>query len=206
MTTAHDVIRRALRLIGVTATGEAMGADEAQDALSALNALLAELPEGLRPVTLDQAYEAMAGDDMAVVAESAISITLPADPADGWRVRVFDANGTFAAYPVTIRRNGRKIVGAAADAVLSVSNTDRTYEYRQDLGSWVVVPATYALAETINLPPGLTDALVYALALRIAPEFGAPVSAVVATQGSQGERRLKARTMQPSQPVPVEYF
>jgi hypothetical protein len=204
--TANDIIRRALRLIGATATGEAPSADEAADALSALNAMLAEIPGQLRPVTATEAYQALPGDDMAVVAASAITITLPDDPADGCRVRIADGNGTFATYNVTINRNDRLIAGAAANATLNTNGTVRTYEYRQDQASWIVVPASYVLADEIQLPALLNDALAYMLAFRIAPEFSAGISAVVGAQAPQAERRLKARYMMPSQPVRNEYF
>lgn len=62
MATAHDIITRALRLIGAQAQGETPRADDAQDALLALNAMLqAWEGEGIR---LGNAFPAALADTL----------------------------------------------------------------------------------------------------------------------------------------------
>ena len=50
------------------------------------------------------------------------TLTLPAAPLLGDRVRIIDAKGTWAANNVTVSRNGNTIGGSAADLTLDVAN------------------------------------------------------------------------------------
>jgi hypothetical protein len=59
-----------------------------------------------------------------------------------------------------------------------------------------VLPAA-SLTEVINLPPGYERALIYNLAMELAPEWGKEISAVVATNAVEGKKWLKRNNYRP---------
>lgn len=52
---------------------------------------------------------------------AAVTITLPAAPADGDLVQITDADGNVATNNITLARNGRTIGGAAADFTINAA-------------------------------------------------------------------------------------
>ena len=64
-------------------------------------------------------YTSVVGDDLLVDTSSAgFTLTLPASPSAGDKVRISDMKGTFGTNNLTIGRNGSNIEGSAADVVL----------------------------------------------------------------------------------------
>jgi hypothetical protein len=80
---------------------------------------------GIAPtwLTRSSAYTASNGDHIAAnTSSSAFTITLPASPATGAQVVIFDAGGSWATRNLTVARNGQTIEGLAEDLVCNVNN------------------------------------------------------------------------------------
>jgi len=68
------------------------------------------------------AYTAVAGDNiLADTSSGSFTITLPASPSTGGVVNIADSKGTFQAYPLTVARNGKTIMGLAEDLIAGTS-------------------------------------------------------------------------------------
>jgi len=88
-------------------------------------------------VSIDADHDARDGDSIFADATSgAITITLPANPAVGVRVRVYDAASSFTANNVTIARNGETIMGIDDDILLDVD--DQSIELIYANSDWKV--------------------------------------------------------------------
>jgi cytoskeletal protein CcmA (bactofilin family) len=75
----------------------------------------------------------------AVFADSTsgtFTLTLPATPAVNNRVRIADLAGTWAATPVTLSRNGNKIMGLSEDYSLNVKNASVDLIYSGATYGW----------------------------------------------------------------------
>lgn len=70
---------------------------------------------------------------------SAFTITLPATPSANNYVQIVDLAGTFNINPVTVGRNGEKIMGLAEDMVLNVVNASVTLVYSGSTYGWRIV-------------------------------------------------------------------
>lgn len=66
----------------------------------------------------------------------AVTMTLPASPADGDRVQFLDCKSYFATVNFTVARNGKTIMGLAADMTVNVSNASSTLVYVSANGDW----------------------------------------------------------------------
>lgn len=64
------------------------------------------------------------------------TLTLPATPAVNNRVRIADLAGTWAAVPVTLSRNGNKIMGLSEDYSLNVRNASVDLIYSGSTYGW----------------------------------------------------------------------
>ena len=184
MATANDIIKRALRTIGVLATGENPSADMANDALDSLNDVLAGL----------------SNENLTIYAETQDSLTLTgatdytygltgnintARPTSIESAFYRDANGND--YPLSIVTRGEY------DAIV---DKDEAGDYPScvfvamtyPLATIYVYPASstgtikinarkvldnYATLQTaIALPPGYERMMRYALAVELMPEYG----------------------------------
>lgn len=193
MTTANDIINRALLMLGVRAAGETVSAEEAQDGFTAFVAMVGELLPPLLDVSVTQDFECRGGESLKVGSTvSSITITLPDAPRDGMRVQVTDVDAAFASRPVTVARNGRLLEGAAANQTLSTNGASVTWMYRGDTGSWER-SAPLTLAGTLPYPTEFDQALAAVLACRIAPEYGREPTPRLLVMGDTGERQLRAR-------------
>jgi len=73
------------------------------------------------------ATTAVANDGLMVdTTLSPITVTLPTAPVLGQKVGIMDATGSFATNNLTIARAGSKIMGLAADMIISTNNTSFT--------------------------------------------------------------------------------
>jgi hypothetical protein len=68
------------------------------------------------------AYTAVAGDNiLANTSAGSFAITLPASPTTGQSIQIVDAQGTFQQYPLTVARNGKKIMSLEEDLYIGTS-------------------------------------------------------------------------------------
>jgi mucin-19 len=83
-------------------------------------------------------FTAVAGNSYPVNTTSgAITVALPASPAAGQQVNVFDYAGTAATNAITINPNGGKINAAASNAVISTVRASVTLVYVDSTQGWV---------------------------------------------------------------------
>lgn len=196
MATARDLIKNSLRLIGALSTGETPSADEAADGLTALNNLVDSwsnekliihqfvreeftLTPGTqsytlgatgalvtsRPIKIESASLEIQGsdpyevpmeiidyDEWSRISDKSIQSSIPSK----LYVEGSFPNSTIYLWPVP----------AAANKVVLYS--------RKPIASFATVD------DSILLPPGYQRALIYNLAIEIAPEYGKePMSSVV---------------------------
>ena len=184
MATANDIIKRALRTIGVLATGENPSAEMANDALDALNDVLAGLSnENLTiyatrsdTVTLDGSlfYTYGIGGDINNQRPTSIS---GAYHTDSGGISTCLQIGSYAEYcaitdktatcdiPSSIFPNMEYPLAAIYIYPISSSGT-------VTILSRVAITAFTALTDTVELPPGYERMLRYALAVELMPEYG----------------------------------
>lgn len=207
MATALDSIKRAMRLIGVYAIGEDPTADESQDGLTALNAML----------------DSFANDRMTVYAPTLDSITWPGStqsmtvgptgtfittrPVEVLSATYYELNGiSYPLVPLTVYEyNDIALKTMASDipqyiwvqptypnisiTLFPISGTQITLK----LWSNKQIISIPTLTTDLNLPPGYKDFIDYNLAERLAPEFDVQVPPAVAKQAML-TRKAIART------------
>jgi VCBS repeat-containing protein len=67
---------------------------------------------------------------------AARTLTLPASPALGDTIAVYDASGTAATNNITIARNGNKINGQTEDAIIDVDQSGSIFMYTGSTLGW----------------------------------------------------------------------
>lgn len=88
-------------------------------------------------ITKTTTYTAIAGD--AILADTSggtFTITLPASPVDNDTVQWKDKVGTFGTNKLTFGRNGKNIMGSAADMDVSTSNLNGTLTFIAATNDW----------------------------------------------------------------------
>lgn len=63
-----------------------------------------------------------------------------------------------------------------------------------------------SVTDTIATDIADSDALAYALAIRVAPEYGRPITPEIGAMASRTMYRLRSRYFQPSGPIPSVYY
>lgn len=201
MATASAIIRRALRLIGALASGETLSASEQADGLEALNAMLDSWrTSSLAVYSLrDEVLTLTGAASYTIGTGGALNTTRPVKITSAYeRIGTTD-------YPV-------KIASAAAWYELAAKSTTSDvaewmyYESSYPLGTLYLWPqpttgvlhlvtwvplTSYAAANDVALPPGYQDAITYNLAVRIAPEYGRPVTPELAAIARDALSRLE---------------
>ena len=208
MATTLDLIKRSLRILDVRGSGESIPADEAADALTVINAMLDEWrneklmcyafqdqtitlvngqatytvgPTGdlvtTRPVKIESAYFTEGGYDYPVNVlsraewDGITDKTTTSSFVDSIQLEGTYPDATIKVWPVPNAANSIKIK------------------------TWTPLTAM-TLSQTFALPPGYENAIVYNLAIDIAPEFGAEPSALIyrkAKTAKAGIKRVNSR-------------
>lgn len=196
---ALGVISRAFRLLGTLAGGDTPAASDAIDALAAFNAMKRAwfgtlIGPRLTSVGLSGASgQAENGGEYAIPPNTFI-LSAPSNPRPGNRFGVVDVNFSFSgATPCSILRNGRLLIGLAANIVLSTPGQSGRWWYRGDTGNWIQEADTPALTSAIEFPDPLIAYMPYMLAVAMAAEFSADVTAEIEAANLEG-RAVLART------------
>lgn len=85
-------------------------------------------------------YTAVTQDEIfANSSGGAFTITLPATPTAGNRVRIADYSGNWATNNVTVARNGSNILGAASDYTLNVNDAWTEFVYVDSTQGWRIL-------------------------------------------------------------------
>lgn len=201
-TTAGDIVRGALRLIGARASGEAVPAAEMKDGLSALNAMVGSwnlealmafcLAKYVFPLTGASSYTmGVSGDwvadrpiniERAFVTLQGQSVEIPVLSDEEWLSKSQGEIGIHAdrAYPL-----------ANIDVCLPNEATDITLYCKTQLRRFSNA------SEALVLPPGYEEALRYNLAIRLAPEWGKSATPEVVEIARNSKAAIKRANMQP---------
>jgi hypothetical protein len=207
MATAATIIRRSLRLLGAIAASETPSAAEQADALEALNAML----DSWRASSL----AAYALRDETLTLTGAASYTIgPAGNLNTTRpVRIDAAYQRVGDIDYPLRLASAVAWAGLADKSTAGDVADWLYyETSHPLGrlylyprpstgvlhlmTWVPLTA-FAAADEVALPPGYQDALTYSLAVRLAPEYGRPVTAEVAAVARDAMSKVERTNFRP---------
>jgi hypothetical protein len=210
MTTALDLIKRSMRLLGVYSIGEEPSADEAATGLTALNALT----------------DSLANSGLLVYAKSLDTIALTANQASytvgpsgatvtGRPVQVLDAS-TVSYQSVDYQLSVWTLEDYNSISVKTIGGIPGGLFPQMDMPDITLylwpVPSTSgmtlnlwtnktfttfpALTTTVSLPPGYEQMLPFLLAEVLAPEYQTPVPAAVAGEAARIRRNLKRTNTQ----------
>jgi hypothetical protein len=80
----------------------------------------------------------VAGRRYFVTSASALTLTLPASPAQNDQVDIFDASGNAATYNITIARNSSLINGNAGNFIIDANGYWATLVYTGATYGWKV--------------------------------------------------------------------
>lgn len=196
---ALGVIARAFRLLGTLAGGDVPGANDAADALSAFNAMKRAwfgtlIGPRLTSIGLSgMSGQAENGGEYAIPANTFV-LSAPSNPRPGDRFGVVDVNASFSAMtPCSILRNDRLLIGLPANIVLSTSGQTARFWYRGDTGNWIQEADTPTLTSALEFPDPIIAYMPYMLAVAMAGEFSADLTAEIEGANLEG-RAVLART------------
>jgi hypothetical protein len=190
----RQVIQRSGRLHGCWASGDDPTADEAADALVAINSLKRSMfgtliGPRLGPISLSGTTgQAENGGEYQIPGGAAFTLTAPLNPRSGARFGVVDANLAWGTYALTINRNGQLINGAASNYVINTAGQNTRVWFRGDTGNWIIEADFPGLDSAIEFPDPLIDYLPNMLAVVIAAEYGAEVRPDVAAGALEGRQ------------------
>jgi len=199
MTTAHDIIKAAFRIGGITVKGETPDAEEIQDALDALNDLIYSISNDSLNIygRTEESFALSSGQSSYTIGPGGdFNTSRPTDIISAY-VRL----GTVD-YPI-------QTISAEFYTQISVKSISGIPEYlyyegNYPLGKIKLYPAPTSgytlfllcekpleqldLNEVISLPPGWGRYLKNQLAIEIASEYGQPVpqSAVITAREAKG--------------------
>jgi hypothetical protein len=216
--TVRDLIRRSLRLIGAYGSGESIDANDAMDAMFALN----QLVDGWSTDNL-MVYETTEVSFPLVAGKAMYSIGPFADfdtprPVALEYAFTRDAQGLDRPLrnvsqedyaTITLKNIGETFPWAITNDMAQPLSTLTLYPYPQAqltlfLGIQQAFKGFQDLSDPINLPPGYEEALVYSLAEQIAPEYDRPIPPVVSRTAAMARGRIRSVNL-PSAYMAVEF-
>lgn len=183
MTTALDIIKRSMRLLGVYAIGETPSPDESQDGLTALNALMGSLSN--TPMVYAKTLDTIpltGGVSSITVGPSGTTVTVrPIEVLD----ESYITNGNVT-YPLLIFTGKQysdvmvKSTTAIPTAIwplMNMPDVQLTFwpvpigGLTLNLWSTKLLQTFPGITTLVSLPPGYDDFLAYELADAIGPEY-----------------------------------
>lgn len=202
--TAQELINSAMRALGELASGETPTTQESNDAFERLNQLLASwsaenLPipylavesfalTGAQSYTIGPSGTFNTARPLRLVAANSVAANGAASPAEvitarQWtEIRDKSRGGTLAekvylnpGYPLGTLYVWPKATGSQIE-----------------LHSYKALAAFPSLSTTVDLPPGYERALIFGLALDLAPEYGRPVGDALAKAAAESKAALAA--------------
>lgn len=213
MATVRDLIKGSLRLIGAIATGETPSADEQADGLSSLNRMLDRWSAEnlLIYAVVREEFTLTPGTQSYTIGSSGTFNT--SRPVRIERATIEEQSGDTPEYPV-------EILSLDEWALITTKNTqseipsklfaEGTYPL-DTLKLWPVpsaankivlyslkpLTAFSAVGDTVSLPSGYEDAIVYNLALRLAPEYGKQPDAAIVIEATEAKENIKRMNIKP---------
>ena len=181
MTTLIAIVEDAYSRIGVLAESQALTADQGVRGLRLLNALLNNMPNfnvgtPMETVTIEGDHIIDKPSRLYVKGSAAKTITLPADPYDGYRVKIVDVGSGFGSSNVTILPNGNMLRAVSTNILLNVSSVGIELFFNADNGNWVDVTHPMPQGDDVPFDPGFDDGLSAMLAVKLAGHVDAVVT------------------------------
>lgn len=197
-----DILKQASRAIGVMDAGAELVPSQAAAALTALNGLQRsmfgmEVGPRLDAVSLTAATTGVYGAQYQCKLAGAVTLTLPDNPQDGWRVGVVDVGANFGTYNLTINPNNRRIATAigtyaTANQALSTNGQSKAWFFRSDVGAWIE-EADWALTDTPYFPDAYHTALADILALVLISQYDPNPPAHLVSNAQRGRDIIMER-------------
>lgn len=209
VTTALDLIKRALAKARVLGTGDILNDEDAQLSLDTLNLMLESW-------TIDRLFVYV--EELQSYAIAGGTATYTIGPGGDFNVaRPNELTSCYAvvngvSYPVEILKNGQQYDNIQLKALGQPWPRVIWYEHTYPLGVLHVWPLGAcqlnlrfttalqqftALTTQITLPPGYKEAIVNALAVKLAEDFNTDIPATVVQSASNAIARLKRLNAQP---------
>lgn len=190
--TCLDIIKNALRSVGVISITESPSADMSAAALEIWQNLILSLPcfaSNWREIEINENYTAGVNERVTVIGDVNVTVTLPQQVVSerDQVLYVSDlftiATGTYYSAP----RDGSRVMVSAQQG------TDRAaYAYRADTGKWISF-INLELTSTIPFNADLHRYLQAMLAFELAGAFGLDVPLFVQKLAIEGERECMSR-------------
>lgn len=217
MATVLDLINGSLRLLGAISSGENATASEAEDALSALNALIDTWKtERLMVYSIQpQPFSLVAGQKTYTLGAGGDWNTERPVQIDSMYLQYTDANSgppplnllvvllNQDQYNAIIVPNTTTTISTAAyiDDQFPLRNVSfwpvPQVPYVVNLFTWALIDGFDAITDDVILPPGYERMLRFNLALELAPEYGITPSAVVASGALDAKGAVKRNNIKP---------
>ncbi len=207
--TVRDLIRVSLKNLGVLATGENPTAQEQDDAFWSLNGMLDQWStETLFIYSITQeVFTFISGTQVYSMGPGGTFDTARPTRFEGMMVRVNPNTNSQIDIPINP-------LTAKEWTAISVKNTTSSWptHYYADMNaqfvnlyfwpvpnedqavfimSWKPLSAFTSVDQLIQLPPGFNDALMYNLAVRLAPQYGKTTPTEVAGYATSSKMNLK---------------
>lgn len=214
MATARDIITKALQKIGAVTKTESVSADEASDGLSSLNGLISSWANDSLLVhgRSWETFTLTAGDGEYTIGPTAdFPTTRPVSLVASY---VRDADTDYPLQVISDESYTLFIQSKSDSGVPDVINLDNAYPTSK-IRLYPVPDRTYTLFllsekplttlgldDTISLPPGWERALIYNLAIEIAPEYGQQIDQVMYQIALEAKASIK-RAVARSRPLDV---
>jgi len=211
MSTALDLIKRAYRLIGVYAIGEAPSADETADALSALNSMLASWSNEKLMVYAATVDSITCTPNDGVYTLGPTGDVITTRPQDIDPATSFVWNGITYPLAIATLDQYQSIKNKALNSTLpSIIRMEPTFPNATvylypvpslaitlNVWSWKPLTGFTNATDTVSLPPGYEDAITYNLATILAPEHETQASPQVLKLAAMTKKVLKRMNWEP---------
>lgn len=211
--TAKAIITAAMRKLGAIASGEALSPDEAADGLSALNLMLESWSnEQLLVVSKVREVFALSGAQTYTMGTGGTwNTSRPQKIEEAYLQLVSSSPALELPMEILTKEQYAEIALKALTSTFpSCLYADYAYPLctisvwpvptENDnvvLYSWKPLSKFSALTTEISLPPGYEEALIYNLAVRLAPEFAQPLSETVAEIAIASKAAIKRMNSKP---------
>jgi hypothetical protein len=213
MSTASDLIKSSLRLIGVLASGESLPADMAADSLSTLNDMLDSwsTEKLIIPAKVREEFSLVGSTGAYTIGPSAdFNTTRPLD-IESAAIEV----QTSTPYEVPLQILNSQQWAAIVNKDLTSEIPTRVYfeftattitarlwpvpttAHKLVIYSWKALTSLATTATTITLPPGYAKALRYGLALELAPEYGKALDQAIVISATESKSNIKRANSKP---------
>lgn len=210
MATANTIIGLALKEIGVLGSGQAEDAAEFADALTRLNQMLDEWrTERLMVYQItDDRYTLVVDQSDYTIGESGSPDFSAVRPVKIVDAAIVDASvDPEQRYPVDVTHVGRwserfivPDYDFPGELYYETSYPNGTIHllhvpttaYELELFTWQPFAAFASLSTTVVLPPGYESALMYNLAVRLAPSYERPVNRYTARMARESRSKLES--------------